>query len=161
MSTSPSSKPTTKRKRTKESERDGEASAIVRSDKVWFEDGNVILQSGRMQFRIHKSVISRHSKVFRDMFEVPQPEGEPTTDGCQVALVMDEANDWENVLLVLYDGKYEIDHLWDSAIERLEVDLPRSLEMWDKGYSKHLPRKAGTDIIFIASSGLFDLYCGL
>jgi hypothetical protein len=45
----------------------------VRCDKVWYDDGNLVLQAGDKLFKVHRSVLSQRSEVFSDMLSVPQP----------------------------------------------------------------------------------------
>lgn len=76
---------------------------ILRSENFWFDDGNIILEAEGQQFRIHRGMLSRHSKIFKDMFNVPQLSREPTIEGCPVVKLSDKAEDWEHVLSALYD----------------------------------------------------------
>jgi BTB/POZ domain len=79
-----------------------------RCDLVWYEDGNVILQAERRQFRVHKSVLSKHSTVLRDMFRSPQPLPTPENalDGCQIFIMEGDFDyHWEELLRLLYDGQ--------------------------------------------------------
>jgi hypothetical protein len=42
----------------------------------WFADGNIILvpkSENQVAFKVHRGVLSRHSEVFRSMFDIPQP----------------------------------------------------------------------------------------
>lgn len=73
---------------------------IKHSEDIWFEDGNVVLQVDRTQFRVHRSILSRHSSVFADMFALPQPnDTSDWVEGCPVVIMSgDEAEDWEMVL---------------------------------------------------------------
>ncbi|KAJ7781772.1 hypothetical protein DFH07DRAFT_864982 [Mycena maculata] len=80
----------------------------------WFEDGNVILAtatssespSSSTAFRVHRSVMARHSEVFESMFLVPQPTTEivETMDGCQVVRMWDAPVELANLIIALYDG---------------------------------------------------------
>ncbi|KDR69183.1 hypothetical protein GALMADRAFT_77644 [Galerina marginata CBS 339.88] len=140
---------------------------ITRSD-MWFDDGNIVLQAGMTQFRVHRGIIARHSSVFKDMFAMAQPTGELEIEGCAVVHVMDTPQDWRNVLVVLYDSlkaykstddisfavlrsmlrlgtKYEFDHLRELVMEHLASKLPRSLDSWDKTYDEDGNRVASVD----------------
>ncbi len=44
-------------------------------DALWFPDGNVVLATNKYLFRVHKSLLSLHSSVFRDMFKLPIVDG--------------------------------------------------------------------------------------
>ncbi|KAJ6529611.1 hypothetical protein B0H19DRAFT_968185 [Mycena capillaripes] len=118
---------------------------------VWYSDGSVVLQAETTQFRVHTSILSAGSTVFRDMFEVAQPpdSADSQVDGCPlVQLYDDKANDVELVLMALYDRnfyktekksfaqvaamwrlgkKYGFDELRDDALSRLESLFPGSL----------------------------------
>lgn len=70
---------------------------------MWLDDGNIILQAENMQFRVHRTVVlAMHSTVFQGMFGIPQPQGEPTVDGCLVVYLSDSAQDVEHFLNALY-----------------------------------------------------------
>jgi BTB/POZ domain len=91
-----------KRKRT------GSVSATntaVQSKAVWIDDGNVILEAELTRFRVHRSMLSSQSTVFADMFSFPQPENEPTLEGCPIVHLSDPAKDVEYFLKALYDGR--------------------------------------------------------
>ncbi|KAF8148191.1 hypothetical protein B0H34DRAFT_803034 [Crassisporium funariophilum] len=126
----------------------------VTQSSFWFEDGNVIIQAESTQFRVHRSVFSKHSPIFRDMFAVPQPEASPTLDGCPVVCLPDTKEDVHNVMSLLYDSisvcsardkpslsvlttmlrmgkKYGFKGFRAEAIHRLQLDFPSTLESWD------------------------------
>ncbi|KDR79545.1 hypothetical protein GALMADRAFT_63245 [Galerina marginata CBS 339.88] len=151
-----SAPPNAKRKRT-DSEDSGtqiNTGPPLRSLQFWFKDRNTILQAQNTQFRIHRGIIARHSKVFSDMLSIPQPEGEALLKGCPVVYLTDAPSDWKNVFSVLYDmntlqvhrffafsflasmlrlgKKYQLDNLQDSALERIGLQLPDSLFRWDQ-----------------------------
>lgn len=39
---------------------------------LWFEDGNVILESEGIIYRVYRGILAHHSSIFSDMFSVPQ-----------------------------------------------------------------------------------------
>lgn len=47
-----------------------DVSSCEKDSTFFLEDGNIILLAGSTLFRIHKSVLSMHSQIFRDMFNV-------------------------------------------------------------------------------------------
>ncbi|KDR86010.1 hypothetical protein GALMADRAFT_85228 [Galerina marginata CBS 339.88] len=151
-----SNPPNTKRKRRPRTESDDEGNVEepLKSAAYWFEDGNVMLQAGKTQFRVHCSILSRHSQVFQDMFSFPQPKNETLFEGCPLVHVTDAPKDWENIFSILYDynasyastsifalpllasmlriGKeYQFDNLQSLALERIRKELPDSLDAWD------------------------------
>ncbi|TFK38969.1 hypothetical protein BDQ12DRAFT_735184 [Crucibulum laeve] len=136
---------------------------------LWFEDGSVVLQAESTQFRVHRTVLARHSVVFHDMFLVPQPPDEPTVEGCAVVHLADSAEDVYHVLAALYDKnynirdslpypavaamlrlglKYQFDHLRDEAVARLTSEFPNNLEAWELLPSEYTHIKAQKGILF-------------
>ncbi|KAH6907633.1 hypothetical protein BKA70DRAFT_1283560 [Coprinopsis sp. MPI-PUGE-AT-0042] len=138
-----------------ENDEDGgnDTDAPERSTTVWLDDGNIILEAEGKQFRVHKSILSQNSRVFEDMFKVPQPlpTCENTVDGCPVVkLEGDDSDHWEWLLELLYDGrrnyatssrlefgliealitlgdKYGFEHLQKDALAEIENSFPRQL----------------------------------
>ncbi|KAH8101938.1 hypothetical protein BXZ70DRAFT_1063939 [Cristinia sonorae] len=68
---------------------------------IWFEDGNVILVAENTAFRAHKSILSRNSKVFNEMFASPQSADGETFDGCPVVQMTDTKQEISFLLSVL------------------------------------------------------------
>ncbi|KAF8121087.1 hypothetical protein EV363DRAFT_1366836 [Boletus edulis] len=99
----------------------GNDSALVKHESLYFMDGNVVLlvprpDNARVLFRVHKSVLSRHSPIFSDMFDVCNPP--PTTseseaddfyDGAPLIHLSDNADHLGSVLDILY---YQSDLPW-------------------------------------------------
>ena len=75
------------------------ADSINRSN-LWFDDGNIILSVRGTHFRVHRGVLARHSKVFKDMTSIPQP---PAADSCPTVPLDDDPEDWEKLLKIMYD----------------------------------------------------------
>ena len=89
--------------------------SITRDSDVWYEDGNIVVIAQTTAFRFHKSVVSHHSPVFRDLFSVPQPSPTPTEgeeavasaetfDGCAAVRVSDTSYDFRELLRAIYGG---------------------------------------------------------
>ena len=57
-------------------------------DELWFRDGNVVLIAETTCFRVHVSILSRSSTVFRDMLELATPSASADDiemmEGCPV-----------------------------------------------------------------------------
>lgn len=51
-----------------------------RDQSLWFDDGTVILATSRTIFWVYHGILSSISVVFRDMFSLPQPDVESTSD---------------------------------------------------------------------------------
>ncbi|KAF8903484.1 hypothetical protein CPB84DRAFT_1677981 [Gymnopilus junonius] len=134
----------------------------VTKSKYWFDDGNVILQAENTQFRVHRSVLSNHSVVFRDMFTMPQPAPlDPLVDGCPVVSLSDKTADIGHVMSLFYENfkshdmrdlmlfphlaailrigkKYQIDHLQAEGLKRLRDEFPKDLDSWDVSFDKQV-----------------------
>jgi len=85
--------------------------AVTRSE-YWLDDGNIVLQAENVQFRVHRSVLARHSNIFKDMFGMPQPlqpEG-PMVDGFPVVYLSDAADDVKTMLGIFYDNYKYVEH---------------------------------------------------
>ena len=78
---------------------------LERSEKLWLEDGSVVLQAENVQFKVHRSILTKHSQIFADLFKMPHPPTEPTVEGCPVVLLQDSAEDVKHVLLILYGDR--------------------------------------------------------
>ncbi|KAF8216797.1 hypothetical protein K438DRAFT_1953695 [Mycena galopus ATCC 62051] len=138
------SSPPAKRQRTKDAH-------LTRSD-TWRSDGNVVLQAGNTQFRVHWSVLALHSSVFRDMQGLPQPPDQLNVEGCPIVEIFDDPDDVEYLLKVLYNPtflsqkvlslpvigalirlgrKYDFKDLFDSAVACLMSANPTTLEEYD------------------------------
>ncbi|KAJ7366529.1 hypothetical protein DFH08DRAFT_169699 [Mycena albidolilacea] len=141
----------TKRRRTDDA--DTPATPLVRSTEYWFDDGNIILQVESTQFRVAKSVLSRHSSVFRDMLMMPLPADEPTVENCPVVVLSgDTAQDWTLFLEAMYpkslmeevprfeliaailrlSKKYECPAFRQDCVRRLKTKFPTTLEEYDE-----------------------------
>ena len=70
----------------------------------WLEDGNVVLVAEGTAFRVFRSVLSKNSDVFCDMFMLPQRTDAETFDGCPVVHLADPMEEVRDVLLALFDG---------------------------------------------------------
>ncbi|TFK26534.1 hypothetical protein FA15DRAFT_667429 [Coprinopsis marcescibilis] len=90
------------------------------AERLWFDDGNIILQAEDKQFKVHKSFLARHSKVLAGMLSAPgsgvhnpncrtghaatySSTGGTSVDNCPVVTLPDSGEDWEELLTVLYD----------------------------------------------------------
>ncbi|TFK22943.1 hypothetical protein FA15DRAFT_747138 [Coprinopsis marcescibilis] len=113
-----------------------------RCESVWYEDGNIILQAEKTQFRVHKSILAAHSEVLRDMFSLPQPVEQDVA--CPVVLLEhDMADSWEAVFhykqtikfpfslirsIITLSHKYPFPHLYKEAERQLEATYPTKFE---------------------------------
>ncbi|KAI9069835.1 hypothetical protein FKP32DRAFT_1671049 [Trametes sanguinea] len=128
----------------------GARTSITRSADVWMQDGNIVLIADKkVAFRVHRGILARHSPVFSDALEIPQPEDVESYDGCPVLGISDLPADVSCLLQALYDGirfkplrprvpaafvshaillelshKYDIEHLREEAHSRLKSCFP-------------------------------------
>ena len=75
---------------------------------LWFDDGNLVIQTGLALFRVHKSVLAIHATVFRDMVSFPSPASQDTYEGIQLAVFQDDAQDMRHFLRALYFPEYVV-----------------------------------------------------
>lgn len=86
---------------------------LVQDEKVWMDDGNIIVAASEEKdgekttyaFRCHKSVLARQSSVFQDLFTVPQPEDAEQFQGTPVVRLPDACEDVRRLLEMLYDPR--------------------------------------------------------
>ncbi|GBE89310.1 hypothetical protein SCP_1503180 [Sparassis crispa] len=115
-------------------ELEGEEGELRKDDEFWFTDGNIVLITRNVAFRVHQGVLSRHSDVFRDLFTVPQPAVQERMFDSPVVRLSDSASDLRHLLRVLYDGRrfylMREDRLPFAAVEAL-VRLGQKYEIQD------------------------------
>ena len=72
----------------------------------WFDDGNIVLVSedSSVAFRVHRDFLSRHSEIFRSMFDVAQSTDVELLDNCPVVRMFDLPNELRHLLKALYDS---------------------------------------------------------
>ncbi|TCD60634.1 hypothetical protein EIP91_009751 [Steccherinum ochraceum] len=123
---------------------------IVRGG-VWFEDGSVVLIAQGKGFKVYKGILAHNSEIFRDMFNIPQPEEPETLDGCPVVHMQDDVSDLECFLsalchntsrlldhsavltfaevaaLLRMGSKYEVGRIRGEAVRRLNQCFPGKL----------------------------------
>lgn len=68
-----------KRRRTEGTHKNQEPEHISERAQPWYDDGNIVLQAELKQFRIHRSILSANSVIFKDMFSLAQPTVEGDT----------------------------------------------------------------------------------
>ena len=85
---------------------------VIKHAGLWFADGNIVLQTTSPSedeihlFRCHKSVLSKHSVVFADMFELGGyvcVRRSEEYDGVPVISIPDSSADVDALLGMLYD----------------------------------------------------------
>jgi hypothetical protein len=69
----------------------------------YFTDGSIVLRVENVLFKVHSSILGRHSEVFRGMDELPQPEDCEKVDGCPVVDLQDDVEEFTDTLGAIYD----------------------------------------------------------
>ena len=80
-------------------------SAIRICEELWFEDGNIILETSDTRFRVYRGVLVKNSSVFRDILSIPQSPTEELFDGLPVVRVHDSSEDMTSLLCALYQPR--------------------------------------------------------
>ncbi|KAF9446566.1 hypothetical protein P691DRAFT_776773 [Macrolepiota fuliginosa MF-IS2] len=139
--------------------------ALQKDKDVYCDDGNVLLVAGTTCFRVHQSLLAKHSSVFHDMFNIPQPNSQETFEGVPKVDLQDDPAVVRALLRVIYEPftsplktwltqptaksvaemvgvmslalKYEIDALRNEIVQQLSSAWPRSIEDWDLLEKKH------------------------
>ena len=91
-----------KRRRVEEDQEACSQLGLSRDDRFWFPDGNVVLTTGDVAFRVYHGVLASQSPVFDDMLDFPQPESAPNMDGCPILELSDSHHDLRHLLLVIF-----------------------------------------------------------
>ncbi|KAF7297755.1 BTB domain-containing protein [Mycena kentingensis (nom. inval.)] len=148
---------------------------IIRSPNYWFDDGSIVLQAESTQFRLPKSLLAKHSVVFRDMLSLPPPpQDEPLIEGCPVVFLPgDKADDWNHLLAVFYpedcfsdescptlaslaavlrlSKKYDIAAFRSTCLECLKAEFPSALQGYELVRSKwiniHVPNDSASSTL--------------
>ncbi|CAA7266034.1 unnamed protein product [Cyclocybe aegerita] len=147
------SSPPNKRQRVDDADDLGGTSEPVttRSPSLWFDDGNVVIQAEATRFRVYRSILSLHSDILADCFGLPQPEGEPTVDGCPLVHLSDTANEIQDVYgnysvydhtkplpfpavraMIRLGRKYNFTAFQEEALRRLQKEFPQELNQWNE-----------------------------
>jgi hypothetical protein len=72
------------------------------SDKLWFPDGNVVLEAENTRFRIYQGVLVQNSPIFADMLSIPQPSNPEQHEGTMLARLPDTAEEMLYFLMALF-----------------------------------------------------------
>ncbi|CAE6375758.1 unnamed protein product [Rhizoctonia solani] len=125
--------------------------------RFWLDDGNVVLVAkppSQTQFRVHQSVLSRQSPVFKELFSYPSRARFERIHGCPVVPLGDTEEDIAALLSALYDGltlqrtnisdvettsgqlrlatKYQISNIQDKILSHLREEYPSQLSDVDR-----------------------------
>ncbi|KAJ7612147.1 hypothetical protein FB45DRAFT_1037072 [Roridomyces roridus] len=72
---------------------DGSTGCPQRDPELWFDDGNLVIQTGTSQFLVHRGILSARSPVFKDMLSFPQPPDSELVEGRPLVRFPDSEQD--------------------------------------------------------------------
>lgn len=71
---------------------------------VWYLDGSAILLAENTLFRVYSGLLAQYSTVFRDMFQIPQPDLQEQYDGLPLIELYDSAVDLRRFLIAMHNS---------------------------------------------------------
>lgn len=77
--------------------------AQPKDERFWYPDGSVVLVTPACSFRAHRSVLSRHSEVFKKLFSQLQRKRPTSQQHLPVIHLEDDDSDIRHVLATMYD----------------------------------------------------------
>jgi len=133
---------------------------LVKDEEAWFYDGNIDIIAEGIAFRVHRSVLSLHSDLFRDMLSIPQANDARTSGDVPAVDVADSADDMRHLLLTLYHNnkhfqpdktvdfkvvktlacmahKYQVQNVLDEAMSRIKALFPDDVDTFIKVLAEH------------------------
>lgn len=91
-------------------------------DILWLPDGNVVLATDSFLFKVHISLLSMQSSVFREMFELPTVDGSDAN--ANGAGMMPEVYEGLPMVKLAGDKGEDVAHLLRAVYERQCVVSP-------------------------------------
>ena len=83
---------------------DDEIKILENHPTLYFDDGNIILSCGSTLFCVHRTLLAKHSPIFREMF-APKDDVKPDMlRGCKHFPMDDSREEMETLLDVIYNG---------------------------------------------------------
>ncbi|KAI0059933.1 hypothetical protein BV25DRAFT_1859661 [Artomyces pyxidatus] len=160
---------------------DFQQDALVNHPTLYFDDGNVILRCQKTLFRVHRSIVSKHSPVLRELVSVERAR--ETMRGHALVVLDDDREDMEALLQTIYDGmrvdfpsitainfplvssllrmsaKYRVPRLHDDLVARLRTawppTLPEHLAQWARAQAELL--KPGREDLIVHPAAVIAL----
>ncbi|KAL1686450.1 hypothetical protein GGG16DRAFT_64253 [Schizophyllum commune] len=127
-----------------------EPEPVVRCEELWYDDGNLVLQAERTQFRVHRSILCKQSIVFKDMKEAScTSTGSITVEGCPVVELQDSAKEIRYMLQCIYDTG-------NMHRQPTNTELPLALRMGHKYLISTLFEFAASHMHYLFPSHLAD-----
>ncbi|RPD58525.1 hypothetical protein L226DRAFT_148024 [Lentinus tigrinus ALCF2SS1-7] len=130
---------------------------LKKDEEFWFEDGNITLVVGDIEFRIYRGLLIEQSEVFRDMFSLAQPSSQPhESPEPPVVHLYDPPDSFRHLLRAFMSGKgttvsdtgnpsfeaiwarihlgnkYHMTKVQEQAVAFLKAHFTTDLKRWDK-----------------------------
>ncbi|KAJ7494274.1 hypothetical protein B0H11DRAFT_2392517 [Mycena galericulata] len=77
-----------------------------RIPELWFDDGNIVIQAGNIQFRVYRGILAARSPVFQDMLSFPQPLDSELVEGCPLVHLNDAAAEVTVFLKAIFEAEF-------------------------------------------------------
>ena len=74
---------------------------LKHDEEFWLEDGNIVLVSRNVAFRIYRGLLAAQSSIFADMFAAASSRADETYEGCPVIQLSESPQDLRRFLRVL------------------------------------------------------------
>lgn len=95
---------------------------LKRHSDLWFYDGSLVCRAENTLFRVHMSLLARHSVCFEDMLAIPQPEEELDE---KTGFDLSQERDWNAgsrtrariPVIVLHDAAEDVEYLLKALID--------------------------------------------
>jgi len=85
-------------------------------------DANLIIRSSDLvNFRVHKSVLTMVSPIFRDLLSLPQPSDSETVDGLPVVQLSEGSELLNSLISILYPFRTAIPNSYDKVLYSLLI----------------------------------------
>ncbi|KAF7314938.1 hypothetical protein MIND_00007800 [Mycena indigotica] len=81
-------------------------SCLRRVQELWFDDGNLVIQTDSAQYKVYRGTLARHSAVFRDMLSFPQPRNPKRVEGCPIVHLPDAEVEVTPFLKALFEPNF-------------------------------------------------------
>jgi len=87
------------------------AKVITKHKSLYITDGNIVLLAPQspnhyIAFRLHRSILSKISMVFEDLFSIPPVDEMEMYEGVPLVYMMDGSDALQSVLQLVYNDMY-------------------------------------------------------
>ena len=122
---------------------------LSRDSELWFDDGNLVLVAGDVQFCVYKGLLTSQSAVFKDMLSLPQPISDDVNAHDDLSQsracvhLSDSPEDVRHFLRAFTNGKlrYVTGHQRHRSTQQtLTMNLTQGRARLQRGLRLHPPR---------------------